>query len=173
MSGMFAYIAGSSFVFQEQFGLDEQSFGLLFGVGAIGIIGATQVNAYLLRWFEPRQLLLVAVLAASLTGFGGLPGLLVPLWAALFAVGLALPNAPALALSRHGETAGTAAALLGAAQFGTGAIVSPLVGVAGNDATAMSAVLATAMALALAVLVLVVRPWRLADLDVPAPAIAG
>jgi predicted MFS family arabinose efflux permease len=41
MSGMFAYIAGSSFVFQEQFGLDEQSFGLLFGVGAIWIIGAT------------------------------------------------------------------------------------------------------------------------------------
>ena len=182
MSGMFAYIAGSSFVFQEQFGLDEQSFGLLFGVGAIFLIGATQVNAYLLRWFEPHQLLLAAVLAgtaagllllaASLTGFGGLAGVLVPLWAALFTVGLALPNTPALALSSHGEAAGTAAALLGAIQFGTGAVVSPLVGVVGNDATAMGTVMATAMALALAVLVLVVRPWRLADLDVPAPALA-
>ena len=50
--------------------------------------------------------------------------------------------------------------------------MSPLVGVVGNDATAMGAVVATAMALALAVLVLVVRPWRLADLDVPAPALA-
>lgn len=183
MSGMFAYIAGSSFVFQQQFGLDEQSFGLLFGVGAVWVIGASQLNAYLLRWFEPRQLLLAAVLGAttagllllatSLTGFGGLTGVLVPLWAALFAVGLALPNAPALALSRHGEAAGTAASLLGAAQFGTGAAVSPLVGVVGNDATAMATVVATALALALAVLVLVVRPWRLAGLDVPTSGVAG
>ncbi len=183
MSGMFAYIAGSSFVFQQQFGLSEQVFGLLFGVGAIWIIGASQVNAYLLRWFEPRQLLLAAVLAgtaagllllaASLTGFGGLVGVLVPLWVALFTVGLALPNAPALALSRHGEAAGTAASLLGAVQFGTGALVSPLVGVVGNDATAMGILVATTMASALAVLVCVVRPWRLADLDVPVPAVVG
>jgi DHA1 family bicyclomycin/chloramphenicol resistance-like MFS transporter len=177
MSSTFAYVAGSSFVFQEQFGLDKQGFGLLFGVGACCIIGASQINASLLRWFEPRQLLLAAVLAgtaagllmlaASLTGIGGLAGVLVPLWAALFTVGLALPNTPALALSRHGEAAGTAASLLGAVQFGTGAIVSPLVGVVGNDATAMSAVVATALALALAlaVLVLVVRPWRLAGLS--------
>ncbi|MGH3918014.1 MAG: hypothetical protein ACRDRY_02945 [Pseudonocardiaceae bacterium] len=75
-------------------------------------------------------------------------------------------------MSRHGEAAGTAAALLGAIQFGTGAVVSPLVGVVGNDATAMGAVVATAMTLALAVLVLVVRPWRLAGPDVPEPAFA-
>ncbi|MGH3843410.1 MAG: multidrug effflux MFS transporter [Pseudonocardiaceae bacterium] len=183
MSGLFAFVAGSSFVFQEQFGLNQQSFGLLFGVSAIFIIGATQVNAYLLRWFGPHQLLLAAVLTgtiagllmlgASLTGVGGLVGLLVPLWAMLFAAGLALPNTPALALSRHGEAAGTAAALLGAIQFGTGAVVAPLVGALGNDATAMGAVVATAMALALAMLVLVVRPWRLAGLDVLAPVLAG
>ncbi|MGH3767764.1 MAG: multidrug effflux MFS transporter [Pseudonocardiaceae bacterium] len=183
LAGLFAFVAGSSFVFQEQFGLNQQSFGLLFGVSAVFIIGATQLNAYLLRWFGPHQLLLAAVLAgtvagllllaASLTGFGGLVGVLVPLWAMLFTAGLALPNTPALALSRHGEAAGTAAALLGAIQFGTGAVVSPLVGALGNNATAMGAVVATALAVALAVLVLVVRPWRLSDLDAPAPALAG
>lgn len=104
MSGMFAYIAGSSFVFQQQFGLDEQGFGLLFGISAFFIIGGTQVNAYLLRWFEPHQLLLAAVLAgtaagllllaAAVIGFGGLMGVLVPLWAALFTAGLALPTRP-------------------------------------------------------------------------------
>ncbi|HVL84425.1 MAG TPA: multidrug effflux MFS transporter [Pseudonocardia sp.] len=177
MSAMFAYIAGSSFVFQQQYGLDEQQFGLLFGAGAFFVIGATQVNAYLLRWYEPRQLLLaavsggtaagVALLLVALTGAGGLVGLLVPLWATMASVGLALPNAPALALSRHGEAAGTAAALLGAVQFGTGAIVSPAVGVLGNDAVAMGAVVAVAMALSLTVLLLVVRPWQLTDLDVP------
>ena len=50
-----------------------------------------------------------------------------------------LPNAPALALARHGEAAGTASALLGAVQMGVGAIVSPLVGLLGNDALAMGA----------------------------------
>jgi MFS transporter, DHA1 family, multidrug resistance protein len=88
-----------------------------------------------------------------------------PLWAMLFAVGLVLPNAPALALARHGETAGTASALLGSIQMGVGAVVSPLVGVLGNDAVAMGVVMAGGSALALTVLLTVVRPWALADLE--------
>lgn len=99
------------------------------------------------------------LLSAALTGFGGLIGVLIPMWMVLFAVGLALPNAPALALSRHVEAAGTAAALLGAAQFGVGALVSQVVGLLGTDAAAMGTVVASSLALALAVLVAVVRPW--------------
>jgi MFS transporter, DHA1 family, multidrug resistance protein len=95
------------------------------------------------------------------TGTGGLWAVALSLWAVLFACGLALPNAPALALSRHGEAAGTAAALLGAVQFGVGAAVAPLVGVLGNDAVAMGAVVVGALVIALAVLVFVVRPWQL------------
>lgn len=94
-------------------------------------------------------------------------GILVPMWTALFSVGLALPNAPALALARHGDAAGTAAALLGAVQFGVGAIVSPVVGILGNDAVAMGTVVAGGLALALVVLVAVVRPWQLADIEEP------
>jgi DHA1 family bicyclomycin/chloramphenicol resistance-like MFS transporter len=78
----------------------------------------------------------------------------------LFACGLALPNAAAMVLSRHGEAAGTAAALLGAIQFGVGALVSPVVGLLGNDAVAIGSVVLTALLLATAVLV-VVRPWQL------------
>ncbi|MHA6796979.1 multidrug effflux MFS transporter [Pseudonocardia bannensis] len=175
MAGLFGYISGSSFVFQEQFGLDQQQYGLVFGAGAIWLIAATQLNPALLRRFEPRQILVAAMsggtlaglvlFATSSTGIGGLVGLLVPLWSVLFATGLVLPNAPALALSRHGEAAGTAAALLGAVQFGVGAIVSPMVGVLGNDALAMGTVVAAAMVLALVVLFAVVRPSRLGDLD--------
>ncbi|NMH98833.1 multidrug effflux MFS transporter [Pseudonocardia sp. K10HN5] len=175
MAALFGYVSGSSFVFQEQFGLDQQEFGLTFGAGAVWLIAATQLNPVLLRRFEPRQILVAAVSAGTLAGIAlfaiastepsGLAGLLVPLWAVLFAAGLALPNAPALALSRHGEAAGTAAALLGAVQFGVGAAISPMVGVLGNDAVAMGAVVACAMLLALVVLVVVVRPWQLEDLD--------
>ena len=175
MSALLAYVAGSSFVFQEQFGLSQQQFGLVFGSGAIWLILATQLNPVLLRRYEPRQILLAAVTAAMLFGLSllalaagtdtGVLGLLVPLWLVLFSVGFALPNAPAVALARHGETAGTAAALLGAVQFGTGALISPVVGVLGNDSVAMAAVIAGGLVLALLVLVLVVRPWRLADLE--------
>jgi DHA1 family bicyclomycin/chloramphenicol resistance-like MFS transporter len=184
MSAVMSYVSGASFVFQEQFGLNQQQFGLAFSSGAIWMIIASQLNPVLLRRFEPRQLLFGAItagtagglllLAVAGSGLGGLFGVLVPLWMVLLAVGLALPNAPALALSRHGETAGTAAALLGAVQFGVGAVVSPLVGVFGNDATAMATTMAGGLALSLLVLVLVVRPWRLADLEpVPAELVAA
>jgi DHA1 family bicyclomycin/chloramphenicol resistance-like MFS transporter len=175
MSAVMGYVAGASFVFQEQFGLNQQEFGLVFGSGAIWLIAATQLNPVLLRRFEPRQLLLFAVPAGAvaglvmvgvaLAGIGGILGLLLPLWLVLFTVGLALPNAPAVALSRHGETAGTAAALLGAVQFGVGALVSPMVGVLGNNNVAMATVVASGLVLSMLVLVLVVRPWRLGDIE--------
>jgi MFS transporter, DHA1 family, multidrug resistance protein len=175
MSGLFGYVAGSSFVFQEEFGLNEQQFGLLFGAGALFLIGATQLNAALLRRFEPRVLLPFGLVLATVagavllvlaaTGTGGIVGVVAPLWTVLFATGLVLPNAPTLALARHGEAAGTASALLGATQMGVGAIVSPLVGVLGNDAVAMGAVMTGGAVVALAVLVSVVRPWTLADME--------
>jgi MFS transporter, DHA1 family, multidrug resistance protein len=182
MSAVMSYVSGASFVFQEQFGLNQQQFGLAFSSGAIWLILASQLNPVLLRRFEPRQLLLGAIAAGAAaallllvvasSGAGGLLGVLLPLWLVLLCVGFGLPNAPAVALSRHGETAGTAAALLGATQFGVGALISPLVGVLGNDAAAMSTVIAAGLVLSLTVLVLVVRPWRLADVD-PEPVAAA
>jgi DHA1 family bicyclomycin/chloramphenicol resistance-like MFS transporter len=175
MAGLFGYVAGSSFVFQEQFGMSEQQFGFLFGAGAIFLIGGTQLNAALLSRFEPRVILPAALalgvvagaalIALAATGTGGLIGVIAPLWTVLFALGLVMPNAPALALARHGEAAGTAAALLGAIQMGVGAVVSPVVGLLGNDALAMGAVMTAGAALALSVLLIVVRPWTLAALE--------
>src|SRR5512133_3577801 len=171
MAGLFSYVSGSAFVYQGEFGLDEQQFGLLFGAGAFWLIAATQLNPLLLRRWSPAQLLVTgtvtgaaagaALVVLAGTGTGGLPAVAGSLWAVLFACGLALPNAPALALSRHGEAAGTAAALLGAIQFGVGALVSPVVGLLGNDAVAIGSVVVTALLLAIAVLVVVVRPWQL------------
>ncbi|WP_091606918.1 multidrug effflux MFS transporter [Micromonospora mirobrigensis] len=182
MAALFAYVAGSSFVFQQQYGLDEQQFGLAFGAGAVGLITATQLNVRLLRRFTPQRILVTALavgavaglvlVAFAATGVGGLAAVLASLWVVLAAAGLAMPNAPALALSRHGEAAGTAAALLGAVQFGVGALSAPLVGVLGTGAVAMAVVVAGGMVAAVAVLLLVVRPARLAELDPPAVVVA-
>jgi MFS transporter, DHA1 family, multidrug resistance protein len=150
---------------------------------AVFLIAATQLNAYLLRRFEPGTLLLAAMtggsvaglvlVATAATGVGGVVGVLVPMFGVLFAVGLALPNAPALALAGYGAAAGTAAALLGAVQFGVGALVSPLVGILGNNAVAMGVVVAGGLVLALLVLVAVVRPWRVEGGHVAVAPAAG
>lgn len=167
MSALFAYVAGSSFVFQEQYGLDQQQFALVFAAGAVALIGASQLNVRLLDRWTPQQITLGALVVGSALGvvlvvvaagaFGGLVGLLVPLWLLLGTVGLVLPNAPALALSRHGAAAGTAAALLGAVQFGFGALISPVVGLLGNDSVAMAATMAAGAVLALLALLAVLR----------------
>ncbi len=169
MGALFCYVAGSPFVYQQQFGLSQQQFGLVFGAGSIGLIAATQLNALLLKRFRSGQILpaavvagalsSVALLAVAVSGSGGLIALMLPMWGVLAAAGLAFPNAPALALSRHGDNAGAAAALLGAVQFGMGAITPPLVGLLGVDAIGMALGVTGSMALALAALVFVVRPW--------------
>ena len=69
-----------------------------------------------------------------------------------------MPNAPSLALSRHGEAAGTAAALLGCVQFGVGALVAPLVGLIGSDsAVPMGAVMLAVTTLAAVLMFAIVR----------------
>lgn len=164
-STLFAYIAGSPFVLQDIFGLTPQQFGLAFGLNAVGLIIATQVNPVLLRHFAPIRILTVAILVAfaaavvllvlALTGTGGLLGFVVPLGVVLAAVGMSMPNAPALALTRHGEAAGTAAALLGAVQFGIGGMIAPVVGLLSNGTPVPVAALmvcTTGLAATLAVL---------------------
>jgi DHA1 family bicyclomycin/chloramphenicol resistance-like MFS transporter len=178
MAALFAYVSGSSYVLQDGYGMNEQEFALIFAAGAIGLIGATQLNVRLLRRWTPQQIMSVSLVAGLLFGLtmlvlaatdtGGLWGILIPLWLVLAMVGLALPNAPALALSRHGEAAGTAAALLGAVQFGVGALAAPLVGVLGVGAVAMAVVVFGGMLAATLVCFLVVQPHRL-HTDQPAP----
>jgi DHA1 family bicyclomycin/chloramphenicol resistance-like MFS transporter len=169
MAAVFAYVSGASFVLQDGFGLDGRTFGLLFGIGAVGLIVSSQVNVVLLRTFTPGAILSSALTAASfaglvllfcaVTGTGGLLGIMVPIWVVLAMVALCGPNATALALADHGERAGSAAALLGAGQFAVGAIIAPLTGLGeAGSAVPMAATIAGSL-LAAAVLVrLVLRP---------------
>lgn len=167
-ASIFAYVSGASFVLQDGFGLSERAFGLAFGANALGLTVLSQLNPVLLRRLHQVDVLTGAMVVSALaatalvvigaTGAGGLPGVLVPLFVVLGAAGLAIPNTPSLALNRHGEAAGTASALLGFTQFGIGAAVAPLVGLAGSTtATSMGVVMLGVTALALVLLLSVVR----------------
>ncbi|CAA9319807.1 MAG: Multidrug resistance transporter, Bcr/CflA family [uncultured Nocardioidaceae bacterium] len=169
MAAVFAYVSGASFVLQDGFGLDERAFGLVFGVGAVGLIACSQVNVALLRRFDPGTILTTALTVAALagtvllvnavTGFGGLLGVLVPVWVVMGTVALCGPNATALALADHGDRAGAAAALLGASQFAVGAAVAPLTGLGeAGSAVPMAATIAGALFAAAVLVRLVLRP---------------
>jgi MFS transporter, DHA1 family, multidrug resistance protein len=170
MSGLFCYISGSSFVLQQEYGLSQQAYAVLFGAGAVAIIGAAQVNVVALRRHTPRRIVLAALALATASGtaltvlaatdVGGLAGFMLALWAMLASLGFVLPNAPALALSRHGEAAGTASALLGALQFGLGALTAPLVGALGNDGATMGLAMTVGTGVALTALTAVVVSGR-------------
>jgi DHA1 family bicyclomycin/chloramphenicol resistance-like MFS transporter len=169
MAAVFAYVSGASFVLQDGFGVDGRTFGLLFGVGAVGLIVSSQVNVALLRRFSPGTILSTALSVAALagtvllfnavTGTGGLLGIMIPVWVIMAMVALCGPNATALALAEHGHRAGAAAALLGAAQFSVGAVIAPLTGLGeAGSAVPMAATIAGALLLAAVLVRLVLRP---------------
>jgi MFS transporter, DHA1 family, multidrug resistance protein len=167
---LMSYVVGSPFVLQEGYGLTSQQFSLLFALNGCGLVAGAQVNAALVRRVAPIRivrvvlplslLLTLALLTIAITGFGGLPVLLVMLWLVLAMVCFAPPNASALALSRHGEIAGTAAAMIGATQAAISGVVSPLSGLLGGDAVAMAAVMVGAAASALLVLAVATPAYR-------------
>ena len=166
-ASIFAYVGSASFVLQDGYGLGAQSFGLVFGANSLALTVVAQLNPSLIKRFGTANVLTCAiwlsaasalgVVLAGASGVGGLLGLLVPLGLVLAAAGLALPNTPALALNRHGEAAGTAAALLGSVQFGVGALVAPLVGLFGGSSAVPMGAAMLAVTLLAGVLMALVR----------------
>jgi MFS transporter, DHA1 family, multidrug resistance protein len=139
---MFAYIGGSSFVLQGIYGVSAATYGLLFGINALGLVAFSQVNAHLVRTVEPRRLLSLGcalglagglLLLVTVLGHAGLWVALPAFFLVVSSLGFSVPNATALALSDHPEAAGTGAALMGVSAMLVGAVVVPLGGIAGRD----------------------------------------
>jgi DHA1 family bicyclomycin/chloramphenicol resistance-like MFS transporter len=132
MSSFFAFLANSSFVYIDHFGLSPRQFGLAFSVNAIGFIGASQFAATLgTRYGMPRVVMMAVstytffafgLLALTFAGFTSLPVLMVMLFLAFAALGLVIPSTMVLALDEHGPIAGLASALGGTLQMITGGL---------------------------------------------------
>lgn len=149
----FAYISGAPFVFIELHGVSPQQFGLLFGAGACGLIGASQINRRLLRRYSPQRILNKAftvnaaaallLTVAAVSGIGGFLAQITLIFLCLAMTGLLYPNVTALALAPFDKAAGSASALLGTIQYTLGAAAGALVGIFHNGtATPMVATMA-------------------------------
>ncbi|WP_299168077.1 multidrug effflux MFS transporter [uncultured Arthrobacter sp.] len=159
-----SYVVGSPFVFQNQYGLSQGQFALVFALNGVALVLSAQLNASLVRRVAPARLLRAAsvaqlvfalvLVAVAATGFGGVIGLCAALWLVLGTQGMIPANASVLALNSYGHMAGTAAAVIGALQSGVAGIVSPLVGLLGGDARSMALVMLGTVALTVVVLLL-------------------
>jgi DHA1 family bicyclomycin/chloramphenicol resistance-like MFS transporter len=143
---MGAYLAGSSFVLEDQHGLSPQLFAVVFGVNGLGLIAAGQGGRMLVRRVGPEALLRTAqaiqllgsvLVLLSAAGLGLVP-LLAGFFLAVSMTGIVVPNATTLAMLDHPERAGSASGLLGVAMFAAGAIAAPIAGVAGDSALPMA-----------------------------------
>jgi MFS transporter, DHA1 family, multidrug resistance protein len=160
-AAMFGYIAGSSYVLENVFGISPQLFSVIFAVNSGGLItlsllGSRAVGRRGSGWLLRRGLVGTAVASVAAlvvtVAHAGLWPLLVCFFVLLCANGLVLPNGTASAMASQTGSLGAASALLGLGQFGAGALVAPLVGVAGpQDALPMAIVIAVTGTAALVV----------------------
>ncbi|SDS04418.1 multidrug effflux MFS transporter [Microlunatus soli] len=139
---MMAYIANSSYVLQQQKGLQPMPFALFFAATALSQVLLSVVNARIVGRFRPRRLIGVglSVSAAAVAGLAiGVFALGTPL--VLTCIGFLLlmgvqafvfGNASALAASQARQVAGSASAVTGVAQAVAMSVSAPLASSGGS-----------------------------------------
>jgi len=142
IAGVFAYVSGTPFIYQNIYGASPTVFALLFGSNGISLIIGSQLvgrmahrvseHAFLLIGLWLACLASVAVLVVAIV-HGPLFALVIPLFFFVAAIGITSTAAFPLAMESQSHMAGSAAALLGVIPFLLGAVVSPLVGIAGEN----------------------------------------
>ncbi|WP_139999823.1 multidrug effflux MFS transporter [Paenibacillus paridis] len=142
IAGVFAYVSGTPFIYQNIYGASPTVFALLFGSNGISLIIGSQLVGRMAHRVSEHTFLLIGLLLACLASVavlvvallhGPLFALVIPLFCFVAAIGITSTAAFPLAMESQSHMAGSAAALLGVIPFLLGAIVSPLVGIAGED----------------------------------------
>jgi len=170
-ASFFAYLAGSSVIFIEHFGLSPSVYSMIFASNAIAFIGSAQFNSVFMRRFGAER-----VVRTAISAFATLVSLLFALtilgvdnafvlWGLLFlsfgCLGYVIPSTAVLALEEHGPIAGTASALMGTLQLGTGAAIIVLVSLSynGTSVSMVSAIFVCAL-VALTLSFRIMKPKR-------------
>ena len=138
MGIMFSFIASSSFMFQDIFGLTKQEYGICFAIGALGIV----VGSSLTPLFRNERLaLFVGIVGVCIMGvitsfvLNSNPSLFyveASFVIMLVFLGFILPTSSALAMELERQNAGNASAVLGFLLFTFGGIVAPLTSLGDN-----------------------------------------
>lgn len=159
IAGIFAYVSGIPFVYQNIYGVSPQVFSLLFGVNGLALIIGTQLVGRLADIIPEKTFLKFGLFLSTTAGIFLLVALLlkapllavaIPIFFLVCSIGIISTTSFALAIETQGHIAGSASALLGLLPFVLGSLTSPLVGVAGEySAIPMAVVILSASLLAL------------------------
>ena len=132
----YAFIVGSPFVYISYYGVDAQHYGWLFAVNILGVMGLSFANRNLVQRFSLDRLLKMttAVATAALLmlsvlfkqHIGGIYSIIVLVFVFFSMNGMIAANSTAAALDGVGEIAGSASALIGSLQYGSGVVSSLL-----------------------------------------------
>lgn len=157
-AGFFAYIAASPFILQNIYGISQQSYGLLFGAIAVGLLTSSMLAARLagrignVRMLVAGDSLRAAACLAVLAACVIMPASPVPLLCGVFAMvvlqGLTVTASFALAAASQDVGEGAASGVLGVTGFLAGAISSPIAGLAGAASALPFGLVAAASGLA-------------------------
>jgi len=137
----FSYLSGSSFVFQNIYAVSPQGYSIIFAVIGAGLLLAGILPARLAGRVPDIVMLKYSVLVPLfgsvllLAGFcfsAPLAVILVVLFLTIVPLSVMGTASFSLALSRQGENAGSASALIGCFSMLLGACMMPLVGIAGD-----------------------------------------
>ncbi|SFM58595.1 MFS transporter, DHA1 family, bicyclomycin/chloramphenicol resistance protein [Chitinophaga sp. YR627] len=133
-AGLYAYIAGSPFVFMTRFGFSDTAYSWAFAFNACGLISGSQINRVLLNRYDSTHISFYAAIMLFITGLlllisttmgiAGAPMTLCFTFLFLFCLGFLNPNTTALALRPFTAAAGRASAVLGSIQMIAGVIAS-------------------------------------------------
>lgn len=143
MGSFFAFLATSSFLYMDYYGLSSFQYSLAFALNAFGFFAASQTAANLEARFGVMKVIRSAVagycvfgcglFVLVMAGFDSFPVLVAGLFCTYAFLGLVLPTSMVLALEDHGPIAGTAAALGGTLQMVVGAIAIGIVSAVFNN----------------------------------------
>ena len=154
MSGVFAFISGSSYLLIETFDLSPRMFGALFGVNVINMMVGNVVNSRIVKHRGIHGMLVpamcgiglssLAMVCLHLFGTGSLIEFMIPMGSYFFFVGLITGNTTAGAMAEAGPAAGSASGFLGLCSMGLGALAGLLVA-ATQDGTAWPMIMTIAI----------------------------
>ncbi len=158
-AGLFAYLAGSPYVFMEYFGTSEQAYGGIFALIAAGLITSSQLNNWLLKKYSSQQIVQLTLtiqtlagmflFAATAMGWLNLYSTIGLIFIYLSCQGFNFPNSSALSMAPFTRHAGSASALMGAIQMGMGALASAAVGLfTPHNAMPLTGIMASCVVLA-------------------------
>lgn len=132
---LFAYISGASLVYQRDFSLQADSFGMVFGATGIAVLIGAMCCGTLVGRYGITRLSLIGTgammagsmlsLAGALTGWG-LVGVLSGMFLSLFGLGIAEATLMSMAMGSQQRALGSTAALLGAIQMTVASSATPL-----------------------------------------------